>query len=271
MAHQKKLKEDLRSVWNEWSTPHDWGLWQDNPKPTAVEEVLGGADAPPEPDVGAEAGGAIELAADAPASPEPEHGHGQEHGHGHGSGSGSSHKEEEEEEEEGGGGGGGGGGAPKVPGFPGYTPSKAILQLAKKVRAGTASKETLVNQLKKVSFRGAKFAGEKAVKLATSLAHLFDGAVQAVGKVVAPPAKAPRAKSVAPAARAASAKPRGAAPPTPAPAPAPPAPKGSPAPAAPAGAAKELAEGVEAKTDVRGRTYYYKKGVGRIPASQAFK
>ena len=44
MAHQKKLKEDLRSVWNEWSTPHDWGLWQDNPKPTAVEEVLGGGD-----------------------------------------------------------------------------------------------------------------------------------------------------------------------------------------------------------------------------------
>jgi len=71
MAHQKKLKEDLRSVWNEWSTPHDWGLWQDNPKPTAVEEVLGGAAAPPKPDVGAEAGGAIEQAAVAPASPEP--------------------------------------------------------------------------------------------------------------------------------------------------------------------------------------------------------
>ena len=269
MAHQKKLKEDLRSVWNEWSTPHDWGLWQDNPKPTAVEEVLGGAGAPPKPEVGAEAGGAIEQAADAPApaSPEPAHGHGQEHGHGHGSGSGSSHKEEEEKEEkeEEEGGGGGGGGTPKVPGFPGYTPSKAILQLAKKVRAGTANKETLVNQLKKVSFRGAKLAGDKALKLATSLAHLFDEAVQAVGKVVAPPAP-PRAKSVHPAARAASAKPQSAAPPAPAPAPAPPAPKGSPAPAA-----KELAEGVEAKSDKNGRTYYIKKGGGRIPASQAFK
>ena len=268
MAHQKKLKEDLRSVWNEWSTPHDWGLWQDNPKPTAVEEVLGGAGAPPKPEVGAEAGGAIEQAADAPApaSPEPAHGHGQEHGHGHGSGSGSSHKEEEEKEEkeEEEGGGGGGGGTPKVPGFPGYTPSKAILQLAKKVRAGTANKETLVNQLKNVSFRGAKLAGAKALKLATSLAHLFDDAVQAVGKVVAPPAP-PRAKSVHPAARAASAKPQGAAPPAPAPAPAPPAPKGSPVPAA-----KELAEGVVEKKDKNGKPYYIKQGI-RIPASQAFK
>jgi hypothetical protein len=250
MAHQKKLKEDLRSVWNEWSTPHDWGLWQDNPKPTAVEEVLGGAAAPPKPDVGAEAGGAIEQAADAPASPEPAP---KEHGHGHGSESGVSHKE-----------GGGGGGTPKVPGFPGYTPSKAILQLAKKVQAGTANKETLVNQLKNVSFRGAKLAGDKALKLATSLAHLFDDAVQAVGKVVAPPAP-PRAKSVHPAARAASAKPQGAAPPAPAPAPAPPAPKGSPAPAA-----KELAEGVVEKKDKNGKTYYIKQGI-RISASQAYE
>ena len=256
MAHQKKMKEDLRSIWNEWSTPHDWGLWQDNPKPTAAQEVLGGGS--PKPDVGAEAGGAIEQAAEAPASPKPEHGHGQEHGQGHGSGSGSSsHKEEEEEEEE------EEGGAPKVPGFPGYTPSKAILHLAKKVRAGTANKETLVARLKNVSIQGAKLASEQAVKLATSLAHLFDGAVLAVGKVVAPP---PRSKSVHPAARAASIKPPAAslAPP---PAPAPPAPKeGSPAPAA-----KELAEGVEAKKDKNGRTYYIKKGEGRIPASQAFK
>ena len=260
MAHQKKLKEDLRSVWNEWSTPHDWGLWQDNPKPTAVEEVLGLADAQPEPEVGAEAGGAMEVIG-APPPPALKTPVMKPKG---GGGAPKSPEEEEEEEEE----GGGGGGAPKVPGFPGYTPSKAILQLAKKVRAGTANKETLVNQLKNVSFRGAKLAGDKALKLATSLAHLFDDAVQAVGKVVAPPAPQPsRAKSVHPAARAASAKRQGAAPPAPAPAPAPPAPKeGSPAPAA-----KELAEGVEEKKDKNGRTYYIKKGEGRIPASQAFK
>jgi hypothetical protein len=58
------------------------------------------------------------------------------------------------------------------------------------------------------------------------------------------------------------------APPAPASAPAPPAPKGSPAPAP---AAKKLAEGVEAKNDKNGHPYYIKKGVGRIPASQAFK
>ena len=256
MAHQKKLKEDLRSVWNEWSTPHDWGLWQDNPKPTAVEEVLGLADAQPEPEVGAEAGGAMEVIG-APPPPAPKTPAMKPKG---GGGAPKSPEEEEEEEEE----GGGGGGAPKVPGFPGYTPSKTILQLAKKVHAGTEKKETLVAQLKKVSFRGAKLAGDKAVTLATSLAHLFDGAVRAVGKVMAPPAP-PRAKSVHPAARAASAKPRGAAPPAPPPAPAPPAPVGSPAPAPAATAGKKLREGVRLT-----KNGYYMLGAKRIPAAQAF-
>lgn len=266
MAHQKKLKEDLRSVWNEWSTPHDWGLWQDNPKPTAVEEVLGGADAPPEPEVGAEAGGAVEVVDAAPPSPAP-HTPAPKSKSG-GGGGGGAPKEEEEEEEEGGGGGGGGGGAPKVPGFHGYTPSKAILELAKKVRMGTEKKETLVARLHKVSINGVKVAGEKAVSLATALAHLFDGAVQAVGKVVAPPAppaKPARSQAVQPKARAASVKPS--APPAPAPAPAPPAPKGSPAPApAASSAAKQLKPGVRI---TKGGHYYL--GERRIPASQAFK
>lgn len=252
-AHRKKIRADLRSVWDEWSAPHDWGLWQDNPKPTVVQDLAAAAGAPEAPDVGADAGGAVEVI----GTPAPKGHHEGGHSESHSKGS----KEEEEEEGGGGGGGskgGGGGGKVKVPGYPGFTPSKKVLKLAEKVHQGIASKESLIDQLKSVRFAGQQI-GEKAVALATALAKSFDSAVVSIGKVAAP-----RAKSVPPAKRAES-KPKAA---TEGQAPkAPPAPKGSPA-AAPA-AAKKLGEGVVEKTDKLGRPYYMRSGK-RISKEEAY-
>ena len=50
----RKLEEDLRSVWEEWSTPHDYGLWHETKTPTVLstaEEATGIAPPPPEPAV----------------------------------------------------------------------------------------------------------------------------------------------------------------------------------------------------------------------------
>ena len=253
MEHRKKIRSDLRSVWDEWSTPHEWGLWQENQQATLMEEAAAAAGLPKTPDVGADAGGAVEVI----GTPAPK-GQQESHSVGHSEGS------EEEEEEEGGGGGGGskgggGDGKVKVPGYPGFTPSKKVLKLAENVHKGTATKETLINKLKTVRFAGKKL-GEGAVALATVLAKTFDSAVVSIGKVVAPRAAPPRAQSVAPAKRAES-KPKAAEPA----AKAPPAPKGSPSPAPAAPAAKQL------KPDVRktGKGHYYLGG-RRIPASQAY-
>ena len=257
MAHQKKLKEDLRSIWIEWSTPHDWGLWQDNPKPTIVATLVGGGDASQQTNVGADAGGAQEMAgAPAPTTPamKPKGGGGAQ-----------------KSPEASGGGGGGGVEAPEVPGFKGYTPSKLSIQLARQVNQGTATKETLVARLKNVSIDGAKVAGAKAVALATALTNLVRGAVQAVGQVVAPPAlpsRPPRSGAPPPAKRAASVKPLAApsqAPP-PAPAPAPPAPVSSRAPTPAANAARKLKDGVRIT-----QGGYYMLGGKRIPKGEAYE
>ena len=251
------MKSDLRSVWDEWSKPHEWGLWQENPQPTVMEAVAG---APAAPKVGADAGGAMEVIGTPAAK-----GHHEGHSEGHSEGS----KGEEDEEEGGGGGGSGsgaGGGKVKVPGYPGFTPSKKVLKLAESVHKGTAKKETLIDQLKTVRFAGKKL-GEGAVALATVLAKTFDSAVVSIGKVAAP-----RAKSVAPAKRAES-KPKAAAPGQALKAP--PAPKGSPAapaaaaPAPAPAAAKKLGEGVVEKTDKLGRTFFIKNGK-RISKEEAY-
>lgn len=253
-VHRKKIKSDLRSVWDEWSKPHEWGLWQENPQPTLLEEAAAAAGVSEAPDVGADAGGAVEVM----GTPAPK-GHQEVHSVGHSEGS------EEEEEEEGGGGGskgGGGGGGGQKTNFSGYTPSKKILKLAEQVHNGTASKNTLIDQLKSVKFAG-KQIGEGAVALATYLAKNFDKAVVSIGDVVAPRAAPPRAKSVAPAKRAESKPKAPAAEPA---AKAPPAPKGSPAPAPAASAEKQLKSGVR----ITGKGHYYMGG-RRIPASQAYK
>jgi hypothetical protein len=39
MPQRKRLEDDLRSVWAEWSTPHDYGLWHEHKEPTTVEKV----------------------------------------------------------------------------------------------------------------------------------------------------------------------------------------------------------------------------------------
>ena len=39
MPQRKRLEDELRSVWAEWSTPHDYGLWHDHTVPGPVEAV----------------------------------------------------------------------------------------------------------------------------------------------------------------------------------------------------------------------------------------
>jgi len=44
MPLRKRLEDELRSVWAEWSTPHDYGLWHDHTVPgpvEAAEEAVG--------------------------------------------------------------------------------------------------------------------------------------------------------------------------------------------------------------------------------------
>ena len=73
MAHPKgrKLPDYLRSVWTEWITPHDYGLWHDHSTPTLAGQVqeAAGLAAPheeaPEP--------AFEEAPPAHRSPSPLH------------------------------------------------------------------------------------------------------------------------------------------------------------------------------------------------------
>lgn len=69
MPQRKRLEDDLRSVWEEWSTPHDYGLWHEHKEPTIVEKAAEavGASQPEEkaPEPPSEF---------APASSEPPHG-----------------------------------------------------------------------------------------------------------------------------------------------------------------------------------------------------
>lgn len=40
MNRKRRVEDDLRSVWSEWSTPHDYGLWHNHVESTAGEQVL---------------------------------------------------------------------------------------------------------------------------------------------------------------------------------------------------------------------------------------
>lgn len=39
MPQRKRLEDELREVWDEWSAPPDYGLWHEHKKPTVVEAV----------------------------------------------------------------------------------------------------------------------------------------------------------------------------------------------------------------------------------------
>lgn len=51
MNRKRRVEDDLRSVWSEWSTPHDYGLWHNHVETTAGEQVLEtvGITSPQEP------------------------------------------------------------------------------------------------------------------------------------------------------------------------------------------------------------------------------
>ena len=80
MPQRKRLEDDLRSVWAEWSTPHDYGLWHEHKEPTPVEQVeqtllLAPSQPPPAPEPintsssAAEGGGGSAAATAAAAAP----------------------------------------------------------------------------------------------------------------------------------------------------------------------------------------------------------
>ena len=72
---RKRLEDELRDVWNEWSAPPDYGLWHEHKKPTTVEqleEAVGlteGQEEAPEPVAMRAGGGAGSASASAPLSP----------------------------------------------------------------------------------------------------------------------------------------------------------------------------------------------------------
>ena len=66
---RKRLEDELREVWEEWSAPPDYGLWHEHKQPTPIEkagEALGlkpQEETPPEP--------ATDLAENIPQTPAP--------------------------------------------------------------------------------------------------------------------------------------------------------------------------------------------------------